>query len=61
MATDRNEARLDRLGERIDRIEEERWKEKQRAFERRAQIFTAILWLEVIALVAITSVAAATS
>jgi len=55
------EARLDRLTERIDRIEQERWDEKQRVFERRSRIFLAILWLEVIALVAITVVAAATS
>lgn len=61
MATDWNEARLDRLGERIDRIEQARREEKQRAFERRSQIFLAILWLEVIALVAITLVAAATN
>ena len=61
MATDWNEARLDRLGERLDRIEQERRDEKQRVFERRSQIFLVVLWLEVIAFVAITVVAAATS
>jgi hypothetical protein len=61
MATDWNEARLDRLGKRIDRIEQERRDERQRAFERRSQIFVVIFWLVLIAIVAISTVAAATN
>jgi hypothetical protein len=61
MATECNEARLDRLGERIDRIEQERRDERQQAFERRSQIFLVILWLEVIAIAAISVVVAATN
>jgi hypothetical protein len=61
MATDWNEARLDRLTDRIDRIEQERRDERQQAFDRRSQVFVVILWLEVIAIVAISVVAAATN
>jgi hypothetical protein len=61
MATDWNEARLDRLTDRIERIEQERRDERQQAFDRRSQIFFVILWLEMIAIVAITVVAAATN
>jgi ABC-type lipoprotein release transport system permease subunit len=50
MTTDWNEARLDRLTERIDRIESQRWEEKQRAFERQTQIYSVILWLMVVAI-----------
>ena len=59
MATDWNEARLDRLSERIDRIEEARWKEKQRSFERSANAMIAILWLMAIATIVLASVKAA--
>lgn len=59
MATDWNEARLDRLGERIDRIEDERWKEKQRSFERSVNAMIVVLWLTVIASIVLASVKAA--
>jgi len=60
MGTDWNEARLDRLGERIDRIEEERWKEKQRAFERSVNAMLAVLWLSAIAMIVLANIKAAT-
>jgi hypothetical protein len=59
MATDWNEARLDRLGERIDRMEDERWKEKQRSFDRCAYAMLAVLWLAVIAAIVLANIKAA--
>jgi hypothetical protein len=57
MATDWNEVR--RLDKRIDRIEDERWKEKQRAFDRCAYAMLAVLWLTVIAMIVLANVKAA--
>ena len=59
MATDWNQARLDRLGKRIDRIEDERWKEKQRSFERCVNAMLVVLWLTVIATIVLANVKAA--
>jgi hypothetical protein len=59
MTTDWNEARLDRLGKRIDRIEDERRKEKQRSFNRLAYAMLAILWMMAIANIVLAIVKAA--
>jgi hypothetical protein len=37
--------RLDRLTERVDRIEKERWDERQRALDRNARILLTIIWM----------------
>jgi hypothetical protein len=59
MATDWNEARLDRLGERIDRIEDARREERQRSLDRWTNAMLALLWLTVIATIVLASVKAA--
>ncbi|MGC1165031.1 MAG: hypothetical protein WA862_02890 [Solirubrobacterales bacterium] len=59
MATDWNEARLDRLGERIDRIEEARRQEKQRSLDHWTYAMLAALWLTVIATIVLANVKAA--
>jgi hypothetical protein len=59
MAADWNEARLDRLGERIDRIEDARREEKQRSLDRWTYAMLAALWLTVIATVVLSIIKAA--
>jgi hypothetical protein len=59
MATDWNETRLDRLGERIDRIEDARRQEKQRSLDRWTYAMLTLLWLTVIATIVLASVKAA--
>jgi hypothetical protein len=54
MATDWQDARLDRLTKRVDRIEQERWEERQRFFNRTMYGLLAVIWLMVIANVAIS-------
>jgi hypothetical protein len=45
MSYDWREARLDRLTERVDLIEQERREERQRAFERNARILLTLVWM----------------
>jgi hypothetical protein len=59
MATDWNEAQLDRLGKRIDQIEDERWKERQRSSDRFFYAMIVVLWLLVSATIVLASVKAA--
>ncbi|HEV7770172.1 MAG TPA: hypothetical protein VGO66_05870 [Solirubrobacterales bacterium] len=59
MPTDWNETRLDRLGERIDRIERERREERQRSLDRNLHAMLAIIWLMAIATIVLASVKAA--
>jgi hypothetical protein len=46
--------RLDRLTERVDRIEQERWDERQHALERNARILLTIVWMTNAAIIALT-------
>jgi len=59
MATDWKEARLDRLGERIDRIEDERRAERQRSLDRWTYAMLGILWVMVLAMIVLANVKAA--
>lgn len=50
MVTDWRDREIDRLRERIDRIEEERREEKRRATERWSRVLFGILWIEIAAI-----------
>jgi hypothetical protein len=51
--------RVDRLTERVDRIEQEKWEERQRAFERNARVLLSFIWLMNAAIIALVIARAA--
>lgn len=59
VAWDWNEARIDRLDERVERIERERRAEKDRRFQFWGRVMLTIIWLEVAAIWAFSIVKAA--
>jgi hypothetical protein len=50
MITDWRDREIDRLRERIERIEQERREEKRRATERWSRVMFGILWIEIAAI-----------
>lgn len=59
MAWERNEARIDRLEQRVERIERERRAEKDRRFELWRRVMATVIWLEIAAIWAFSIVKAA--
>jgi hypothetical protein len=51
--------RVDRLTERVDRIEQEKWEERQRAVERNARVLLSFIWLMNAAIIALVIARAA--
>lgn len=59
MFSDWNEKQIERLGERVDRIEKQMRDEKQRSIDRKSQAMVFVIWLEVAAIWAFSIVRAA--